>query len=101
MRLFASKVVPIAQECVRALVAANDIEATSPKDVEADVVACLQGYLAKEREVNDKARDLLGRTGRSNEDFNRVRGQIADSHGIKVGEETLDFVLDQVTGRAG
>ena len=96
MRLFASKVGPIAQECVRALIAAKDIEAESPKDVEADVVAVLQAYLAKEREVNDKARDLLSQTGRSNEDFNRVRAQIADSNKIKVGDETLDYVLDQV-----
>ena len=96
MRLFASKVGPIAQECVRALIAAKDIEAESPKDVEADVVAVLQNYLAKEREVNDKARDLLSATGRSNEDFNRVRGQIAESNGIKVGDETLDYVLDRV-----
>jgi uncharacterized protein len=96
MRLFASHVSPIATECVRVLLASNDIEAESPKEVEADVESVLKSYLQTEHEVNDRTKELLERTGRGTTEYNRVREQIADSKGIKVGDEALDYLLDQV-----
>jgi len=96
MRLYSGKVAPIASESVRALLADKDIEATSPKEVEADVVAVLNQYLATEREVNDRAKDIMERSGRSQGDYNRVRQLAAQEKGIKVGDETLDYLLDQV-----
>jgi hypothetical protein len=96
MRLFSTKVPTIATECVRALLASSDIEAESPKEVEADVESVLRNYLSTEKEVNERAKDLLERTNRGTSEYGRVRAQIADSKGIKVGEETLDYLLDQV-----
>ncbi len=96
MRLFAGQLTPIAQEVVRALTAAGDIETEQPKEVSLDVEATLKQYLADEREVNDRARELLERTGRGSNEYNRVRLQIAEQKGIKVGDEMLDYLLDQV-----
>ncbi|WP_394841554.1 DUF507 family protein [Pendulispora brunnea] len=96
MRLFSGRVAPIAAEVVRILIAAGDIETESPKEVQADVEAVLRTYLAAERDVNDRTKELLERTGRSMNDFGRVRNQIAETKGIKVGDEMLDYVLDQV-----
>jgi len=96
MRLFSGRVSPIAQEVVKALIAAGDIEAEHPNEVVLDVEAVLRNYLQTEKDVNEKTRELLDRTGRGGSDFNRVRSQIADSKGIKVGDETLDYLLDQV-----
>lgn len=96
MRLYGAKVASIAQEIVRALVSGKDIETESPREVQADVEAVLKSYLDTERIVDDKARELLQRTGRGSGEFSRVRQSIAESHGIKVGDETLDHLLDQV-----
>jgi len=96
MRLFAGKVPAIASEVVRALVAAKDVEAERPKEVEADVAAVLNQYLADEREVNERAKDILERTGKPQTDYQRVRALVADEKGIKVGDEMLDYLLDQV-----
>ncbi len=96
MRLYSTRVSAIAGEVVRSLVAAGDIEAEAPREVEADVEAVLSNYLAVEREVNDRTKELLERTGRGQTEFNRVREQVAEQKGIKVGEDTLDFLLDQV-----
>jgi hypothetical protein len=96
MRLFSSQVPSIAAECVRVLLAANDIEAESPKEVEADIESVLKSYLQTEREVNDRTKELLERTGRGTTEYGRVREQIAESKGIKVGDEALDYLLDQV-----
>jgi len=96
MRLYSGKVQPIASEVVRALLAAKDIEAESHKEVEADVASVLNQYLNDEREVNERAKDVIERTGKSNADYQRIRAMVADEKGIKVGDETLDYLLDQV-----
>jgi len=96
MRLYSGKVSAIATEVVRALLASNDIEAETPKEVEADIAAVLNQYLADERDVNDRAKDVLERTGKGQTDFQRVRALVAEEKGIKVGDETLDYLLDQV-----
>ena len=96
MRLFAGRVAPIAAEIVRVLIAAGDIETGSQKEVQADVEAVLRSYLTAERDVNDRTKELLERTGRSMNEFGRVRSQIAETKGIKVGDEMLDYLLDQV-----
>jgi hypothetical protein len=96
MRLYSGKVQTIASEVVRALVAANVIEAESPHEVEADVVAVLNNYLSLEKQATDMAKDELERTRRPQSDFNRVRQAAAERKGIKVGDEALDHLLDQV-----
>jgi hypothetical protein len=96
MRLYSGKVPTIATEVVRALLASNDIESESPKEVEADVASVLKQYLSDEREVSDRAKDVLERTGKPQGDFQRVRALVADEKKIKVGDESLDYLLDQV-----
>jgi hypothetical protein len=95
MRLYSGKVPAIAAEAVRALLTSKDIEAESPKEVEADMAAVLNQYLADEREVNERAKDVLERTGKSQSEYQRVRSLVADEKGIKVGDEALDYLLDQ------
>ena len=96
MRLYGAKVGPLAQEVVRSLVTAKDIETDAQREVVADVEAVLKSYLDTERIVDDKTRDLLQRTGRGTGEFSRVRQQVAEHHGIKVGDDSLDYLLDQV-----
>jgi hypothetical protein len=96
MRLYSGKIPNIASEVVRALLAANDIESESPREVESDVASVLKQYLADEREVNERAKDVLERTGKPQSEYQRVRALVADEKGIKVGDETLDYLLDQV-----
>ena len=96
MRLYSGKVPTIATEVVRTLLAAKDIEAEHPREVEADVAAVLGQYLADEKDVNDRAKDVLERTGKPQTEYQRVRALVAEEKGIKVGDETLDYLLDQV-----
>jgi hypothetical protein len=96
MRLYAGKVPAVSTEVVRALLAPHAIEAERPKEVEADIAAVLNQYLSDEREVNDRAKDVLERTHKPQTEFQRVRSLVADEKGIKVGDEALDYLLDQV-----
>jgi hypothetical protein len=99
MRLYSAKVPSIAQEVVRTLLSSKDIDledAGAQKEVVADVESVLRSYLDIEKIVDEKTRDLLERTGRGTSEFGKVREQIAEHQGIKVGDETLDYLLDQV-----
>ncbi len=96
MRLYSGKVPTIATEVVRTLLASKDIEGEDPKEMELDVASVLNQYLATEREVNDRAKDILERTGKPQSEYQRVRALAADEKGIKVGDDTLDYLLDQV-----
>jgi hypothetical protein len=96
MRLYGAKVGPLAQEVVRSLITAKDIETDSQREVVADIEAVLKSYIDTEKIVDEKTRDLLQRTGRGTGDFGKVRQQVAEHHHIKVGDDALDFLLDQV-----
>jgi uncharacterized protein len=99
MRLYGAKAPTIAQEVVRTLVSAKDIEVEDPnaqREVVADIESVLKSYLDTEKIVDEKTRELLQRTGRGQGEFGRVREQIAETHGIKVGDDMLDYLLDQV-----
>jgi hypothetical protein len=96
MRLYSAKVPVIAADVVKVLIASKDIEAEHPREVEADVASVLNNYLTTEKEVNERAKDLLERTGRPQTEYNRLRQLVADEKGIKLGEDMLDYLLDQV-----
>jgi hypothetical protein len=96
MRLYSGKVPILATEIVKTLLASNDIEADHPKEVESDVVAVLNQFLADERDVNERAKELLERTGKGQAEYQRMRTLAADEKRIKLGDETLDYLLDQV-----
>ena len=96
MRLYAGQIPTIATEIARTLLANKDIEAPSPKEVEADISAVLHQYLTDEHLVNERAKDVLERTGKPQSEYGRVRTLVAEEQGIKVGDEALDYLLDQV-----
>ena len=96
MRLFNSKIASLASDVVAALRAAGDIEITSPSEVEKDVTSVLSQYLRADQEASDHANDLLQQRGLPSSEFNRLKRLSAEQKGIKVGDEVLDYLLDQV-----
>ncbi len=95
MKLFPGKVDAIAADGARALLAAKAVEAARPKDVEIAIAAELKRYLAEERAVYDEAKVVLDRTGKSSTEMHRVRRLVAEEHGIGIGDETIDHLLDR------
>jgi hypothetical protein len=96
MRLFSGKVGAIAADVVKVLVSSGDIETDAPREVERDVAAVLDGYVSTEREIHDRAKDQIESRGLSQGDLGRIRKVLAEQKGIKTGDETLDYLLDQV-----
>lgn len=96
MRLFSGKITPLSEEIVRALVENRDIECESRKEVASDLEAVFSSYLNAERETTERAKELLQARGLPQSEFNRVRRLAAEQSGIKVGDEMLDYLLDQL-----
>lgn len=96
MRLFSGKITPLSEEIVRALVENHDIECESRKEVASDLEAVFSSYLLAEREATERAKELLQARGLPQSEFNRIRRLTADQRGIKVGDEMLDYLLDQL-----
>jgi hypothetical protein len=96
MRLYSGKVPTIAGEIVRLLSSGGDIEAENLHEVDLDVQAVLNNYLAIEREATEKAKDLIQTRGLAQTEFTRMKKLAAEQKGIKVGDEMLDHLLDQI-----
>ncbi len=96
MRLYPAKIGPIATEMVEALVSGGDIECESKKEVVADVEAVLNQYVRDEQAVGERARDLLNARKLPGSELGRMRKAIADEMNIKIEEDAVDYLLDQL-----
>ena len=96
MRLFQSKVPVISAEVVRKLVAEKDLETEAAPEVERDVESVLNEYLRLEREVTSKTKELMDGRKLPPSEFGRVKKSVAEQRGLKVGDEIIDYLLDQI-----
>lgn len=90
------KVPQIASEIVSALTANQDVETDSPREMQADIEAVLIQYINDEQAVSERARDLVGARGLPPSDLGRMRKLVAEEKGIKLGDDALDYILDQL-----
>jgi hypothetical protein len=95
MRLFSGKITPLSEEIVKALSDNRDIECESRKEVQRDLESVFSQYVEAERDVMEKAKGLLESRGMPPSEMGRVRRLCADQKGIKIGDDMLDYLLDQ------
>jgi len=96
MRLYQGRIAPIASAIVKALVSNGDIDTASPKGVEQDVEAVLKTYVDTERLVNEEARSLMQSRKLAPHELGRIKRLVAEKKGISIGDETIDYLLDQL-----
>lgn len=98
MRLYPKLVPIIAREVVQRLTADKDIEVDPIRvsDAEMDLSAIMREYLANEERVNQATREALERRGYDHSKFTQVKREMADVRGFKLGEDGIEFVINQV-----
>ena len=96
MRLHSAKVPQIAAEMVSALLSGGDVESESPKEVGLDVQSVLNQYIKDEQEVSEQAKDMLSARSLPQTEYNRIRKLVAEERKIKLGEDAIDYLLDQL-----
>ena len=96
MWLHRAKVPQIAGEMVRALRDSGDIECDSPREVQDDLESVLTQYLNDEQEIADRAKDLVASRGLPMTDLPRMRKLVAEQKHVRIGDEAIDYLLDQL-----
>ena len=96
MRLYSGKVSVIAEEIVRSLTAAEDIEVESEEEVRLDVEAVLKEYLRVDREIVDEAKNRMESRGLGYGNLGRIKSQVSKERGAPPTDETLPYLVDQI-----
>lgn len=96
MRLYSGKVRELGEELARALVDGGDIETEAKGEVAKDLESVLHAYIQAERDVNERAKDIVQSRGLPPSEMGRIRRLAAEQRGIKIGDEMLDYLLDQL-----
>src|SRR5258706_13951878 len=97
MKLYPKIIPSIARDTVATLMADGDAEVETMRvaDAEMDMAAILKEYLAQEERVNQATREALERRGYDHSQFNRVKREMADVRGFKMGDQGVDYIHDQ------
>src|SRR3954469_14827258 len=98
MRLY-PKVIPVlSREVVQKLMQDGDVEIETMRiaDAEMDMSAIMREYLANEERVNQATREALERRGYDGSKFNQVKREMADVRGFKMGDDGIEYVINQM-----
>ncbi len=96
MKLYTSKIPTIAEELIRSLVEAGDIEVTDVPEAQLDVEAILKEYVRLDREFTDQAKDLLEQRKLSYGQFGKLKRGLAEEKGFALGEEATSYLATQI-----
>ncbi|MEN9581734.1 MAG: hypothetical protein RJA70_4743 [Pseudomonadota bacterium] len=96
MKIPKSRVPQLAQAMLRALTEHNDIETEAPAEVALDIESVLNQYIKDEAELSEKARDTVASRGLPGDQLGRVKRQLAEEKKIQIGEEAIDYLVDQL-----
>ncbi|MCK8496375.1 DUF507 family protein [Myxococcus sp. K38C18041901] len=88
----------ISRETIQRLMQDGDIEVEPMRvaDAEMDLSAIMREYLANEERVNQATREALERRGYDPSKFNQVKREMADVRGFKMGDEGIEYVINQM-----
>ncbi len=91
-----NQVAEVAKEMLSLLLESGDIETPVPREVQLDLEAVLNQYLRTEHELATQAREAIASRGLSSRDFGKVFRTLAEQKNFKVGDEAMDYVLEQL-----
>lgn len=98
MKLMSGKVSPLAFDLVDELIKSSNIEVLPEEvpEVQLDLESVLKEYIRSDREITDKARDVIAKQKRDYGDLSKVKAQIARERGFGVGENLIEYITAQL-----
>ncbi|MCD6499478.1 MAG: DUF507 family protein [Deltaproteobacteria bacterium] len=96
MKLYAGKVSVISAEIVKNLVDDHDIDTSNPAEVELDVAAILNEYLKRERQIAEKAKDIMEKRGLPYAQFGKIKRGVAEEEGFAMREDGISWMCNQI-----
>jgi uncharacterized protein len=96
MRLYSAKIPVVAKEIITQLAQDGDIEVNNHEEAEQDIQSVLREYLRTEREVTERAKDLLENRGLPHGQFAKIKRLVAEEKSFGFGEEGLTWICNQI-----
>ena len=96
MKLYSGKIPTVALEVIRTLVEAGDIEVSDAAEAQLDVEAILKEYLRMDRELSDRAKDVLEQKKLPYGQFGKVKRSLAEEREFGIGEEATAWIANQL-----
>lgn len=98
MRLYQGVIPSMSRDIVNGLIHGDAVEISPEnlKEVELDVQAVLNEYLRQEREITEAAKDIVERRNLAYNETHKVKQRLAREKGFALGEESLDYIINQL-----
>lgn len=96
MRLYPGKVDTIAGEIITTMTQAGDIEVSDHNEAQQDAAAVLKEYIRLDKELTERAKDILEIRGLPYSHLGRTKRQLAEQKEFGLGEEGLAWIANQM-----
>ena len=96
MKLYSGKIPTIAGDLLRKLKEAGDIEVSDLHEAQLDIEAVLKEYLRLDRDLTEKAKDLLEKRKLPYEQFQKIKRTLAEERDFGMGEESVPYLTNQI-----
>lgn len=96
MKLYASKIDAIAAEIIAKLSEDGDLEVSEAREAEIDASSVLKEYIRVDKELTDRAKDILDIRGLPQSQLARTKRQLAEQRDFGLGEEGLSWICNQL-----
>jgi hypothetical protein len=96
MKLYSGKIDTLATEIITRLVNDGDIEVSNRAEAELDAASVLKEYLRIDRELTDRAKDIMEIRGLPYSHFGRIKRTLAEEKEFGLGEEGVTWMLNQL-----
>lgn len=96
MRLYAGKIDTIAAEVIQRLTADGDLEVSDPHEAQLDVASVLKEYIRVDRELTERAKDILQIRGLPHSHLFRTKKQLAEQKEFGLGEDAVTWIATQL-----
>ena len=96
MKLYPGKIDTISADIIGQLVRDGDLETADNAESQLDVASVLKEYLRLDRELTERAKDILEIRGLSYSAFSRTKRHLAEQRDFGLGEEGLSWICTQL-----
>jgi len=98
MKIYRGRIEPAAHEILSRLMKENLIE-VAPEEVDEackDLESVLLEYIRMERELNERAKDIIHKRGLDHSAIGRLRRGLAKERNFGIDDEALDYIVQQM-----
>jgi hypothetical protein len=96
MRLYRGKIETIAEEIIRTLREAGDIELENEVEAKLDIESVLKEYLRLDKEIVEEAKNRMEIRGLGYSNLGRTKSQVAKERGGPIQDDILPYLLEQI-----